>query len=84
VTFTEGVCSSERTDRADIRRLRPDASDRLDITKLSGLGGRTNDGMSTISPCGKRIAFRSSRNGFFNLYIMDIDGANIRQLTDGL
>jgi Tol biopolymer transport system component len=39
--------------------------------------------MSTISPCGKRIVFRSSRNGHFNLYIVDTDGANIRQLTDG-
>jgi Tol biopolymer transport system component len=83
VTFTEGVFSGERTDRANVWRMRPDASDRVNITQLSGLGGRTNEGMSTISPCGKRIAYRSSRNGFFNLYIMDIDGANIRQLTDG-
>ncbi|HEY7335456.1 MAG TPA: hypothetical protein VH639_11280 [Bryobacteraceae bacterium] len=83
VTFTEGVFSGERTDRADVWRMRPDASDRVNITQLSGLGGRTNEGMSTISPCGKRIVFRSSRNGYFNLYMMDIDGANIRQLTDG-
>ena len=83
VTFTEGVFSGEGTDRADVWRMRPDASDRVNITKLSGLGGRTNEGMSTISPSGKRIVFRSSRNGSFNLYIMDVDGANIRQLTDG-
>ena len=83
VTFTEGVFSGEGTDRADVWRMRPDASDRVNITQLSRLGGRTNEGMSTISPCGKRIVFRSSRNGSFNLYIMDIDGANIRQLTDG-
>jgi Tol biopolymer transport system component len=83
VTFTEGVFSGERTDRADVWRMRPDASDRVNITQLSGLGGRTNDAMSTISPCGRRIVFRSSRNGHFNLYIMDIDDTNIRQLTDG-
>ncbi len=83
VTFTEGVFSGEPADRADVWRMRPDASHRVNMTQLSGLGGPINEGMSTISPCGKRIVFRSSRNGSFNLYIMDIDGANIRRLTDG-
>ena len=79
VTFTEGVFAGERTDRADVWTMRPDASDRVNLTQLSGLGSRLNEGMSTISPCGKRMVFRSSRNGHFNLYIMDVDGANIRQ-----
>ena len=83
VTFTEGVFSGEGTDRADVWRMRPDASDRVNITQLAGLGGRTNEGMSAISPCGKRIVFRSSRNGHFNLYLMNIDGASVRQLTNG-
>ena len=42
-----------------------------------------NEGMSTFSPDGKQIVFRSSRNGNMNLYLMDADGKNIRQLTDG-
>jgi Tol biopolymer transport system component len=83
VTFTEGVFSGGRTDRAEVWTMRPDAGNRVNLTQLSGLGGRANEGMSTISPCGRRIVFRSSRNGHFNLYIMDVDGANIRQLTDG-
>ena len=42
-----------------------------------------NEGMSTFSPDGKRIVFRSSRNGNMNLYLMDADGRNVRQLTNG-
>ena len=83
VTFTEGVFSGEGTDRAHVWRMRPDASDRVNLTELSRLGGRTNEGMSAISPSGKRIVFRSSRNGHFNLYGIDLDGAGLRQLTDG-
>ena len=33
------------------------------------------------SPDGKRIAFTSTRDGDFNLYVMDADGKNARQLT---
>jgi Tol biopolymer transport system component len=83
VTFTEGVFAGERTDRADVWKMSPDASDRVNVTQLSGLSGRINEGMSTISPSGGRIVFRSSRNGHFNLYLMEIDGAHVRQLTDG-
>lgn len=83
VTFTEGVFSGEGTDSADVWRMRPDASDRVNLTQLSQLGNQKNEGMSTISPNGKQIVFRSSRNGHFNLYLMDIDGGNLRRLTDG-
>ncbi|HLI86600.1 MAG TPA: DPP IV N-terminal domain-containing protein [Bryobacteraceae bacterium] len=83
VTFTEGVFSGEQGDRADVWRMRPDGSGRVNLTQLSRLGSRVNEGMSTISPCGKRIVFRSTRRGFFNLYLMDLDGANVRRLTNG-
>jgi Tol biopolymer transport system component len=33
------------------------------------------------SPDGKQISFSSKRDGFWNLYIMDADGSNQRQLT---
>jgi Tol biopolymer transport system component len=83
VTFTEGVFSGGLKDHADIWRMRPDASERVNLTRISTSGGPINEGMSTISPDGKRIVFRSSRDGHLNLYIMDLDGGNIRQLTDG-
>src|SRR5271166_5877958 len=33
------------------------------------------------SPDGARIAFTSDRDGVYNLYVMDTDGSNVRQLT---
>lgn len=83
VTFTQGVFFGGLTDQVDVWRMRPDASERINLTQLANLGGRINDGMSTFSPDGKRFVFRSSRHGNLNLYLMDIDGGNVRQVTDG-
>ena len=35
-----------------------------------------------VSPNGKQIAFTSLRNGFYNVYVMNIDGSDVRQVTD--
>ena len=83
VTFTEGVFSGGLKDRADIWSMRPDASDRVNVTRIANPGGPINEGMSTISPDGKRIVFRSSRNGHLNLYITEVAGTAVRQITDG-
>ena len=83
VTYTQGVFFGGLTDQADIWRMRPDATERVNLSKLSGLGGRINEGMSAFSPDGKRFVFRSSRTGDLNLFLMDIDGGNVRQLTKG-
>jgi Tol biopolymer transport system component len=47
---------------------------------LSGPHGNRNEGPAW-SPNGDRIAFASDRNGKFDIYIMNIDGANVVQLT---
>jgi Tol biopolymer transport system component len=83
VTFTQGVFAGALTDQAGVWRMRPDAGDRVNLSETSGAGPKVNEGMSTFSPDGKRIVFRSSRNGNMNLYLMDVDGKNVRQLTNG-
>ena len=35
-----------------------------------------------VSPNGKQIAFTSLRNGFYNVYVMNLDGSEVRQVTD--
>lgn len=40
------------------------------------------DADASWSPDGKRILFTSNRNGAFRLFVMDADGANVRQISD--
>src|SRR5262245_29073539 len=83
VTYTQGVFAGGLTDQSSVWRMRPDAGDRVNLSDASGAGAKVNEGMSTFSPDGKRIVFRSSRSGNMNLYLMDPDGKNVRQLTNG-
>ena len=39
------------------------------------------DAESDLSPDGKRVAFSSERNGIYHIYVIDIDGSNLTQLT---
>lgn len=75
--------------------IRPDGSQILfswrgDLWKAPATGGRAvrltihpqDDLTSAWSGDGKRIAFTSDRNGYLNIYLMNADGTDIRQLTD--
>lgn len=44
-------------------------------------GGPAYDVQPRFSPDGKKIAFTSDRGGIDNLWIMDIDGKNLKQIT---
>ncbi len=75
--------------------ISPDGSEivlswRGDLWKVSAKGGTAvrlsahpgNELHSAWHPNGKQIAFESDRDGYGNLYIMNADGTDIRQLTE--
>lgn len=63
---------------------------RGDLWKVSAQGGHavrmtshTADELhSAWSPCGTRIAFNSTRDGYANIYLMNADGTNVQQVTN--
>jgi len=44
--------------------------------------GPWDDITPAISPDGKRIAFASNRNGYWDLYLLDLPGGQVSRLTD--
>jgi TolB protein len=60
----------------DIFEANPDGSDLKPLTTTKGY-----DAEGSFSPDGKQIVFCSNRSGNLELYIMDADGSNVRQLT---
>jgi len=65
-------------DTYSIYTAKPDGSDIRLLTK----GGYNAE--STITRDGKHIVFTSTRNGDLDIYTMDADGANVKQLTHEL
>ena len=57
----------------DVRTQKTVKRFRLELEGITG---------PTWSPDGKRIAFSGNRGGITDLYVVDTDGANFRQLTD--
>ena len=78
INFTEGVFAGGPDDRADLWTMRPDGTGRTRLTESANV----NNGVAAFSPDGSRLVFRSSRNGSFELYLMNADGSDVRQLTD--
>src|SRR5215210_412143 len=61
--------------KSDIYVIDADASQEERLTDTPGL-----DGFPTWSPDGDQIAFTSSRDGNWEIYVMDWDGAHQRRL----
>ncbi|HXQ36254.1 MAG TPA: hypothetical protein VN843_19740, partial [Anaerolineales bacterium] len=54
--------------------------DKLPLTRLTS--GDWDDITPSPSPDGEKIAFASNRNGFWDLYLLDLSSNDITQLTD--
>src|SRR5690606_2550070 len=52
----------------------------MPITRLTN--GAWDDIAPAASPDGKQVAFASNRNGFWDLYLMDLSSGEVTQLTD--
>jgi TolB protein len=65
-------------EQTDIWKSRPDGSGAVNLTPDSP----GNDGFMDFSGDGRRIVFRSSRTGNFDIYIMNSDGTGVRNLTN--
>ena len=77
VNLTQGRFAGGVKDSAQLWKMRPDGSERVNLTQDSPV----NNGVAAFSPDGRQIVFRSTRDGTFDLYLMDADGSNIRRLT---
>lgn len=69
VTWSDG--------NAEIYTVRPDTMEFTNLTRSDDY-----DFSPTWSPDGSQIAFYSDRTTIIELYLMDADGGNLRQLTD--
>lgn len=74
ITWTRG-----RGDTSDIFILEEGESEPVNLTAHRGV-----DADPAISPDGSRIAFRSERGGTSDIYVMDRDGSDVRQVTRGM
>jgi TolB protein len=54
----------------------------LPLTRLTG--GPWDDIQPALSLGGARLAFSSNRNGYWNLYILDLESGSLTQVTDTL
>ncbi len=52
----------------------------LPLTRISG--GNWNDITPAISPDGSRIAFASNRDGFYDIYLLDLQTGGTQKMTD--
>ena len=66
-----------RTGDTEIFLVDPVSGDAFNLTKSP----RSSERYPSWSPDGDRVAFNSDRDGTFNLFVIDADGKNLRQLT---
>ena len=73
ITYTQGFFFGQGTDEADIWVMRADGSERRNLSE----GVAANEGVAAFAPDASKLVFRSSRDGNFDLYLMNRDGGGI-------
>jgi TolB protein len=71
------LITSVRTGDTEIFLVDPDSGDATNLTRSPD----SEERYPCWSPDGRQAAFTSNRDGTYNLYVMNIDGSNVRQLT---
>jgi len=71
------LVASFRTGDTEIFLVDPETGDARNLTRSPASGER----YPAWSADGTKVSFNSDRDGTYNLYVMDADGSNIRQLT---
>lgn len=62
----------------DFHLVKPDGSDLHRMAE-----GEVFSGDPNYSPSGKQVIYVSNESGHWQIYVMDSDGSNVRQLTEG-
>jgi TolB protein len=71
------LMTSVRTGNTEIFCVDPYSGSAINLTRSP----TSHQRYPSWSPDGARIAFTSDRDGAYNLYVMDVDGGDVRQLT---
>ena len=77
LAFGVGAPFGSLTEDVDIWKSRGDGSEAVNLTRDSD----ANDAFPDFSSDGRRIVFRSTRDGNAEIYVMNADGANAHRLT---
>ena len=77
VAFIVGPPFASAATDVDIWKVRRDGSDAMSLTPDSD----ANDALPDFSPDGRRIVFRSMRDGNAEIYLMNADGSEPQRLT---
>ncbi len=77
IAFCAGPQFAKPEANVDVWKVRPDGSGAVNLTADSN----ANEAFPDFSPDGRRIVFRSGRDGNSEIYLMDADGSSVRRLT---
>ncbi|MXY16439.1 MAG: hypothetical protein F4Y57_05430 [Acidobacteria bacterium] len=77
LAFAVGPPFASAARDVDIWKIRSDGSGAVNLTPDSD----TNEAFPDFAPDGRRIVFRSLRDGNGEIYVMDADGTGVRRLT---